>query len=246
MNRLLKEQAEIEKKLGIPERIHLAGSPNFGKGAGGGSTSGKKTGLEKTQEDADKTRDSVDRLGVSMERTSYTAQRVGGIFGDSFADAVLSARKFEDVLRDIGKALIRLAAEKVIADQIANGLNSIIGAFTPGTNAYTARQYGTKPGTQQTAILQAQDAAFRAAGGPLRAGQLAVVGERGPELFVPGRSGSVIPNNGLVTQNITVNAQGADHSVVPRLKQAVSEAAQAGYALVMADLQRGGPIRRMV
>jgi hypothetical protein len=39
----------------------------------------------------------------------------------------------------------------------------------------------------------------RANGGPLRQGQLALVGERGPELFVPGAAGSVVTNERLTT-----------------------------------------------
>jgi hypothetical protein len=35
---------------------------------------------------------------------------------------------------------------------------------------------------------------FRAEGGPVRRGAPYVVGERGPELFVPGASGQIIPN----------------------------------------------------
>jgi phage-related minor tail protein len=35
----------------------------------------------------------------------------------------------------------------------------------------------------------------RAAGGPVTAGTPYLVGERGPEIVVPGRSGTVIPNN---------------------------------------------------
>lgn len=47
----------------------------------------------------------------------------------------------------------------------------------------------------------------RAAGGPVSSGTAYVVGERGPELFVPGRSGSIIPNGGRggSTINLTVN-----------------------------------------
>ena len=40
------------------------------------------------------------------------------------------------------------------------------------------------------------DVVFRARGGPLAAGQPAIVGEQGPELFVPGRAGMVLPNTG--------------------------------------------------
>ena len=47
----------------------------------------------------------------------------------------------------------------------------------------------------------------RAMGGPVSARTAYVVGERGPELFVPGSSGSIIPNGmgGGTTINLTVN-----------------------------------------
>lgn len=48
-----------------------------------------------------------------------------------------------------------------------------------------------------------------AAGGPLSAGQMALVGENGPELFKPSTSGSIIPNSKIGkagANNITINA----------------------------------------
>lgn len=48
----------------------------------------------------------------------------------------------------------------------------------------------------------------RATGGPVSANTAYVVGERGPELFVPGNSGTIIPNGvggGGTTINLTVN-----------------------------------------
>jgi len=38
---------------------------------------------------------------------------------------------------------------------------------------------------------------FKAQGGPVSAGQPYIVGEKGPELFMPGASGTIIPNNNL-------------------------------------------------
>ena len=48
---------------------------------------------------------------------------------------------------------------------------------------------------------------MRAAGGPVSAGSPYIVGERGPELFVPGRSGSIVPNDSLGgdMMNVVVN-----------------------------------------
>ena len=57
----------------------------------------------------------------------------------------------------------------------------------------------------------------RAAGGPLHAGQTALVGENGPELFTPGSSGTVIPNHALGggggDQPITIVVQVAGEDV---------------------------------
>lgn len=56
----------------------------------------------------------------------------------------------------------------------------------------------------------------RQGGGPVQAGQSYMVGERGPERFVPSRSGTIVPNNMLggggggntLSVNTTVNVQG--------------------------------------
>ena len=62
----------------------------------------------------------------------------------------------------------------------------------------------------------------RAAGGPVSAGKAYLVGERGPELFVPGQSGGIVANGGGgATINVTVNAldpNGAARAVVDALK----------------------------
>lgn len=49
----------------------------------------------------------------------------------------------------------------------------------------------------------------RAAGGPVSGGKSYVVGEKGPEVFVPGRSGTIVPNGaGGVNVSVNVDASG--------------------------------------
>jgi len=50
-------------------------------------------------------------------------------------------------------------------------------------------------------------------GGSISGGKPAIVGERGPELFMPGRSGSIVPNNALGGANIVVNVDASGSSV---------------------------------
>ena len=74
---------------------------------------------------------------------------------------------------------------------------------------------------------------FRADGGPVSKNQPYIVGEEGPELFVPNKSGTIVPNNmmpqagssggsamgGDVTVNFninTVDAAGMDELLVDR------------------------------
>ena len=57
----------------------------------------------------------------------------------------------------------------------------------------------------------------KASGGPVSGGTPYIVGEKGPELFVPGRSGNIVPNGasmgGNTVVNITVNENGGSSSV---------------------------------
>jgi tape measure domain-containing protein len=50
-------------------------------------------------------------------------------------------------------------------------------------------------------------------GGSISGGKPAIVGERGPELFMPGRSGSIVPNSALGGANVTVNVDASGSNV---------------------------------
>jgi len=54
---------------------------------------------------------------------------------------------------------------------------------------------------------------FMADGGTATGGRSFIVGERGPELFTPGRTGSVTPNSALGGSNIVVNVDASGSSV---------------------------------
>ncbi len=78
-----------------------------------------------------------------------------------------------------------------IVQRLINLANNLpfIGGFLPAQGTRTSRERG------------------RALGGPVTGGQQYMVGERGPELFVPNQSGSIVPNNALGGQiNVTLQA----------------------------------------
>lgn len=67
---------------------------------------------------------------------------------------------------------------------------------------------------------------FRADGGPVEAGRSYVVGERGPELFVPSAAGAIVPNTaaGKSVHVVTnIDARGASPDAIAELRRAMAE-----------------------
>ena len=76
---------------------------------------------------------------------------------------------------------------------------------------------------------------FRANGGPVTGGRSYIVGERGPEVFTPGVSGSITPNHALGGANVTVNVDASGSSVEGNADQASQLGKAIGIA-VQAEL----------
>jgi hypothetical protein len=74
----------------------------------------------------------------------------------------------------------------------------------------------------------------RAMGGPVSARTAYVVGERGPELFVPGSSGSIIPNGmgGGTTINLTVNGAIDSESTARQIVDVLTKSYSRGGAVI--------------
>ena len=108
----------------------------------------------------------------------------GGMVAQGFEDAILSGEKLGEVVRSLGRDLIRLVFQQMVTQRLAAGV---------------------------TGVLQGKGfAGFMASGGPVSAGSSYVVGEQGPELFVPHASGTIVPNNkmsggGSSGSSVTVN-----------------------------------------
>lgn len=126
------------------------------------------------------------------------ARNAGSMIASGFEDAIFSGQKLGEVIRSLGMDLMRMIFQQTVTAPLAS---KISGAILAG---------------------------FRAEGGPVGAGNSYIVGEKGPELFVPGSSGSIIPNGSMggggrsgpsvnVTYNIASGVSRAD--LAPILEQ---------------------------
>jgi hypothetical protein len=130
------------------------------------------------------------------------AREAGSMIAQGFEDAILSGQKLSEVVRSLGRDLVRLVFNQMVTQRLAKGI--AVGLSGGGF------------------------AGFMADGGPVSAGSSYIVGERGPELFVPRSSGSIVPNEkmttggggmGGVTVNYNIAAGVSRGDLVPILEQ---------------------------
>ena len=95
---------------------------------------------------------------------------------------------FGDFTKKIIQDLIKIQMQMLLTALFAKAIGFAVGAFstTPGISSNPA--YAGPP-------------APRASGGEVDMGMPYYVGERGPELFVPSRSGTIVPNGSLANNN---------------------------------------------
>ena len=89
----------------------------------------------------------------------------------------------------------------------------------------------------------------RANGGPVMGGSAYLVGERGPEVFVPGASGTIIPNGAgggsvQVTNYVTINDDTDLRRSMPAiLAEVTAQSVAASKSAIRGDIKRFGKIR---
>jgi tape measure domain-containing protein len=161
----------------------------------------------------------------TQQRMVEMQQFVGQSISGFFSDIVSGGRNAEEALMNLVK---RLADVVLQAALLGDGpLGSFLGGGKGGLIGSLFSAFG----------------GARAAGGPVSAGKAYLVGEKGPELMVPGRSGMVIPNSALaragggasitVVQNIAAGVSYRD------LAAAMGATRQAAMAGVQDALARG-------
>lgn len=174
-------------------------------------------------------------MGEAAKQTKTlgdTVQQVGQDMADALGSAVLNADSLTGAL---GGVLQRLA-------QI--GMQDAFGSI------FSYLDFGSLFGGGGKAKIGA-----RASGGPVIGGMPYLIGERGPELFVPSGNGSVVSNGDLrsagagggggVSVSIAIDARGADAGAEQRLRAAAAEIKDQTFNAVFAAMGRGGGYAKM-
>lgn len=158
---------------------------------------------------------------------------------DAFADFLFDP--FEDGLKGMLKSWIdtvrRMAAEAAAA-QILSSLG-ITGMIASGFSVFAPTAAAGSASTGGSGFSAGTFGGARAGGGPVSPGNAYLVGEHGPEYFVPRTAGSVATGGGMnVTYNI--DARGASVDLAKRLPDILEANNQQVLARVAQMRKQGG------
>ena len=172
------------------------------------------------------TRAEIQKLMDPMYQLRELSVSVSNSFAESFKGIVNGSMTAQQALANLFQRtadhFLDMAAQ-MIAKQIQMkilGIGMNFMNFGAGGSGFSTEDFKTGGYTDaQTDIVQGGGfletviGGNRAAGGPVSGGTPYVVGEKGPELFVPGSSGNIVPNHEMGGANIVVNVDASGSSV---------------------------------
>jgi hypothetical protein len=174
------------------------------------------------------------------------AETLGGAFSESFKGLVSGSMSAQQALANLFQRTadhfldmaVQMIAAQIKMKILGIGLNFFAPGVPSGFSPSSPDIGGTFGVTPKTAGLDFSGAfSGRALGGQVGAGRPYMVGERGPELFVPGAQGNIVPNNAMGSANVTVNVDASGSSVEGDADQASQLGRMLGAA-VQAELIR--------
>lgn len=179
--------------------------------------------------------DEIKEVNAEAARAKRLADDIGDAFGDAFESAILDGKKFGDVLKSLARDILALIVRQTITAPIASGIS---GMLMGGVGA------GAGGG-----LFGGLFGGGKAVGGDVNPSEWYMVGEKGPEPFIPSTAGTIVSNSDLMSAlgaeqgggtSITVVqnfAAGVSQSQLAESMRQTREAAKSG---VMDAIQRRG------
>lgn len=163
----------------------------------------------------EKVEKNIDKMAMTMRDAKL---RGINALEDGLVSLMTGAKSTSEAFRDMAKSILADLARIAIQQTITLPLAQAMGFNVSGA---------------------------RAMGGPVTSGKPYLVGERGPEIVVPGRNSAVIPNDqisgGGVTVNQTINlTTGVSQTVRAEVLNMLPQIAEAAKGAVLDAKRRGG------
>ena len=188
-------------------------------------------------------KEAIEQLTPLEEKMQSLGKSIAGSFEDAMMSAVDGTKTVAESFRSMAASIIKELYRVFVVKKITGFIEGAIGGLAgPGlSSGQAATVISELPGAL---------AGRRAMGGPVTGQQPYMVGEKGPELFVPSRSGHIVPNNQMgsgngVTVNQTINVStGVAQTVRTEIKSLMPQIADSAKAAVADAKLRGGSYGR--
>ena len=190
--------------------------------------------------------DSLDAVGKSAV---INANIIKDYIGDSLESAMFDFKNFGDAAGSILDGIARKIARQKIIDPLANSIGGLFdGLLSGGLNnsGYNGLPWQSFGNVNPSGGIYL--GGMFADGGNPPVGVPSIVGERGPEIFVPRTVGTVIPNHALGGNQIVVTntwniGSGVTRQELATLMPQMEARAMAG---TLAAIERGGRAAQVV
>lgn len=249
LNDVFRERYDLTNA--IIDAARKAREAAFGQGLGGAGTfrtdmnlmPGLTEGLLGTEFETIKR--NLEELVKVENQVAFAAKGIGEAFGQSIKGLVSGSMTAQEALAGFFQTVAdRFAdmAAQIIAEWVQMQILGIVKSFFGGSSIFPggvgdfSGAFGGGGGLGSSMFMPGAPS-FRAAGGPVAGRTPYIVGERGPELFVPNSSGTIVPNSQLggmggdVSVVVNVDASGSNvqgnESQAKALGGAISAAVQA-------------------
>ncbi len=176
--------------------------------------------------------DMLDEQKEKVDKLQQTWDDLGGTFASAFEDAFVTGAKARDLLDGLLEDIKRIAARELFTKPAAAFFSSAFSGIAGGG------QGGDQGGgfAQIGNFIMSLFGGNRARGGSVSAGRAYLVGEEGPEPFIPSSSGRILAA-GTMGGGVTINVSS---DALPRTRQSALQLAREAGAQVNYAVNRNG------
>lgn len=191
----------LQEQLDVLKQQKKAIAGEAAKGPGESDTSDRKTVEDRVAQLQGELTEMTKLGNVAIA----VADNIGVAFGAAFQGVINGSKTTQealsDMLKSVGESFVAMAAEIIVKQLTMIALQAVLKAL--GGPSFGGGGTGKLPENPLDSFRAAgvqgpiYDFQTKANGGPVSGGQPYMVGERGPELFVPGQSGGVMRNEDM-------------------------------------------------
>ena len=190
------------------------------------------------------------QLNTAVQQQKALADGIAGALGQGLTSTfdllIQGSQSWQQSLQQIASGvLVDIANQLLRIFVIEQAINSIRAFLTPFSSTTPIGAGGGRVGNYGT-LGPNYGIRQRATGGSVMAGQPYLVGERGPELFMPGRSGGIAPagsfGGGVQVGAVNITVQNTGENLSPAAQKQIASQVQGIVMATLVNQKRSGGI----